>query len=239
MNKKQILTTAVVTALSTGIAFFSINSVLAAASPGASPAAASITSIKPTEANPAAAKPKTATTAAKRELLKVSENAMHTMRNVHNARLAIFDGQPEQAQTFVDAAVVRIGATLKDAEKYAVDVKEPMDDDAYVPYDTSLTVLDTFKPNKEDVKHIATANEYLHQGKKQQAMEALGLVDVRFATTIRLVPVKLAKQHIDAAEKLVSEHKYYEANLALKALEDAVIIETFSIDKTPTPEKKK
>ena len=50
--------------------------------------------------------------------------------------------------------------------------------------------------------------------------------------------MKYAKKHIDEAAKLMGEGKYYEANLALKAVEDAVVVETFALDSTPTTNPK-
>lgn len=37
----------------------------------------------------------------------------------------------------------------------------------------------------------------------------------------------------DDATKMIGEGKYYEANLALKAAEDSVVIETYAIDAVP------
>ncbi len=237
MNKKQILAAAVVAALSTGMGVSGVGSVLAAdAAPAASAPAAA------TAAQSAAAQPEAGDNASEqateKELIKVSEDAAITMHNVRGARLSIFNGQPGQALTYVDAAVARAAAAVADAEKYAVDANVPEKDDAYVPYDASLTVLDTFEPSKAKLQHIAKANEHLHRGEKQEAMEVLKLGEVDVAVTARLVPVKLAKKHIDAAAKLVGEGKYYEANLVLKSVEDATIIETFAIDAVPKAQVK-
>jgi hypothetical protein len=170
---------------------------------------------------------------AEKDFVKVSEDALMTMRNVRGARLAIFNGQPDKAETYVDAAVTRVEAAVKDADKYALDTKEPMTEDMYVPFDAGLTVAESFVPSEEKMKHISQANEHLRKGEKKEAIEVLKLGDVDVAIAAKLIPVQLAKQRIDDAAKLVGEGKYYEANLALKSVEDAMVVETFAIDAVP------
>jgi ABC-type amino acid transport substrate-binding protein len=224
MTKKQLLAAAIAATLSSGMIATGTTSVFAADNPPAS-----------TEA---AAKDQATNKAEDKDFMKVSEDALMSMRNLHSARLAIFNGLPERAQTYVDAAVTRIGMTVKDADKYALDTKAPKADDSYVPFDASLTVMDTFEPTAENAKHIAKANEHLHKGEKKEALEALKSGEIDVAVTTSLVPVKFAKEHIDEAAKLVGEGKYYEANLALKAVDDAVVVETFAIDAVPKTKEK-
>jgi hypothetical protein len=239
MTKKKILVAAIAATLSTGMLASGMTSVFAADNPLASteaPAkeqAPSATPAPEKSASEAPAKEQATNEAAEKDLVKVSEDALMSMRNLHSARLAIFNGQPERAQTFIDAAVTRIGATGKDAEKYALDTKAPKTDDRYVPFDASLTVLDTIEPSEAKAKHIAKANEHLHKGEKKEALEVLKLGEINVAVTTRMVPVELAKAHIEQAAKLIGEGKYYEANLVLKAVDDAVVVETFAIDALP------
>jgi len=40
------------------------------------------------------------------------------------------------------------------------------------------------------------------------------------------MPLKATAKHVDTAISLLKEHKYYEANLALKAAEDGLITDT-------------
>jgi ABC-type amino acid transport substrate-binding protein len=225
MIKKQLLAAAIAAALSTGIVAFGITPVSAADD-------------SPTTAE-ASAKDQVKNEEAEKDFVKVSEDAMVSMRDLHGARLAIFNGQPERTRTYLDAAVTRIGAAVKDADQYALDTKAPKADDSYVPFDANLTVLDTFEPTAEKAKHIAKANEHLRKGKKKEALEALKLGEIDVAITTSLVPVKFAKEHIDQAAKLVGEHKYYEANLALKAVDDASVVETYATDAVPKKKAKK
>jgi hypothetical protein len=174
-------------------------------------------------------------TKADQELVKVSEDALLSMRDVHSARLAIFNGQTELARTSVDAAVTRINAAVREGEQYALDVKDPKSEDWYVPFDASFTVMDVFEPTNtntraQDQDHIAKANQHLNKGEQKQAMEELKLGETDTAVSAGLVPVKFAQEQIAEAARLVNDGKYYEANLALKSVDDAVIVQTFAID---------
>jgi len=219
MIKKQLLAGAIATALSIGIITSVTTSVFAAENQQVN-----------TEMS---ANDQAKNKAADKDFVKISNDALTSMHDVNGARLAIFNGRPDKALTYVDAAVARIGVAVKDADKYALDTKTPKADDSYVPFDASLTVLNDFEPTAEKTKQIAKANDHLHKGEKQEAVKALKLAEIDVAVTTRMIPVKFAKERIDKAASLVAEHKYYEANLALKAVDDAVIVETYAIDAVP------
>jgi hypothetical protein len=176
--------------------------------------------------------------AAEKDFVKVSEDALKTMRNLNGARLAIFNGQPDRAKTYVGDAKTSIASAVTDADKYALETKAPKEKDQYVPFDASLTVANEFVPTPEKTKRIAEANEHLHKGEKKKALQALKLGEIDVAVTASLVPVVFAKAHIDDAARLIGEHKYYEANLALKAVDDAVVVETYAVDAVPAPKQK-
>jgi hypothetical protein len=241
MIKKHLLAAAIAAAMSAGMIASGMTAVFAADDPPAGTEASAKDQSASTEASAkdqsagteASAKDQSANEAAEKDFVKVSEDALISMRDLHAARLAIFNGQPERARTYVDAAVTRIGAAVRDAEQYALDTKAPKAEDSYIPFDANLTVLNAFEPTKEKEKHIAKANEHLHKGNKKDAIEALKLAEIDVAVTTSMIPVNFAKEHIELASKLVSEGKYYEANLALKAVDDAAVVETFAIDDVP------
>jgi len=220
MNRKTLIAMAVTATLSTGM----------------------ITTV----AQPAfATEPHAATSTAKKadkdkltqdELTKISSDAMIAMRNIHDARLSIFNGHPAQARTYIDAATTRINATDSDAAKYAVDSKQKKKpDDTYVAYDETLIVDDKYVPTDKKAKHIANADKHLHHGNKKAAIEELKLADIDVSVDMSLVPVKFAKHEINIARKLVDNGKYYEANLALKSVQDSVISEIVSTEGKPKP----
>ena len=219
MIKKKLLAAAVAVTMSTAMIASMTTSVFAADS-------------AQTKAE-ASANDQAKNQAAEKDFVKESEDALSSMQDVHGARLALFNGHPEKALTFVDAAVTRIDAASKEADQFALDTKAPKADDSYVPFDAGLSVVHSFEPTPEKVKQIAKAKKHMEQGEKKEAIESLKLAEIDVAVTTKMVPVKYAKEHIDRAAKLVADHKYYEANLALKAVDDAVLVETYAIDSVP------
>jgi len=215
MNKKTILSTTMAIILATGLAAADVSPIFAKGDSGHMSAT--------TQTDKTADK----------DLIKVSDDARISLRDIHSARLAIFHGDPEQAQTYVDAAKTRIDVAREEAKKYALDVKAPKTSDWYVPYNATLTVMDTFKPTSDKAKNIARANKHLRKGEQKEAMETLKLSNIDVAITAGLLPVKFAQDNIDQASELVREGKYYQANLALKNIDDAVIIQTYGVDDVP------
>lgn len=222
MNKTVLIAAAVVTGLSTGATLCGMPPLFAA-------------DTQPSRA-PAAETAKTK--AAEGDLIRVSEDASATMHSLGSTRLAIFNGRPDDIRTFIHAAATHAAAAVKDADKYALDTKESLPGDLYVPFDANLTVSESFVLNEQNAKHLTTANEHLRKGERKEAMEVLKLGEVGTVVSASLMPVKFAKQHIDEAAKLITEDKYYEANLALKAVEDAIVVETYGMDAIPAPKTK-
>jgi hypothetical protein len=216
MFKKKLTTAALLAVITTGLAATALTPVVAA------------------ELQHQAAEKTTEQKKADQDLIKVSDDALLTMRNVGGARLAIFNGSPDKAQVYADAAVTRAAAALKDADKYALDIKaSKKDGQQYLPFNAGLTVAETLQPTKEKLEHITKANMHLHKGETKQAMETLKVAGIDVALNTELLPIQSAKTHIDDAAKLIGEGKYYEANLALKAVEDSVITEVFNTDAIP------
>ena len=174
MSKKQLLAAAVTAALATGVVTSGVTPLFAAdnrtehmaqqqpagehSAPGAKSSVAQATSPNvPDEA-----------------LIKVSDDALVAMRNLVGARIAIFNGLPDEAQTYIDAAVTRIGATVNEASQYELDKKEPIAGDIYVPYDVHVGIAETFERTPEHLKQVDEAKEHLKKGEKQEAREAFG-----------------------------------------------------------------
>jgi hypothetical protein len=221
MNTKTLTAMAVAATLSTGI-------ITTVAQPALAADSHAVTSSGKT------AKESSKNRIAEDDLAKVSNDAMIAMRNINNARLAIFDGEPDEAQTYIDAATTRIHATEKDAAKYAVDTKQKKKpNDTYVVYDETLIVDDKYVPTEKKAKHIANADKHIHHGNKSAAIEEMKLANIAVSIDMHLVPVKFAEHEISTASKLVDSGKYYEANLALKSVQDSVISEIVSSEGKP------
>lgn len=167
-------------------------------------------------------------------MIKTVDEAYRAMREVQAARLAIFNGMPDQAQKFVDQAKADMQVAQSRTKDFAVKTqKEAASGDAYIPIDTSLALSEGFKPTKDKQAAIDKANQHLAKGEHKPAIEALRLANVDFTESAALIPAKAVLSHISDAATLLGQKKYYEANLALKAAVDAVIVEAYSIDAIP------
>ena len=107
-----------------------------------------------------------------------------------------------------------------------------------IPIDGSLALADTYVASEERAKLIAAANEHFKKGNSKAGIETLklGEIDVTFSRV--LISLNATKKRIAQAEGLAKEHKYYECNLALKAAEDAVVLESVSLLEYPETQPK-
>ncbi|MEO6786293.1 MAG: YfdX family protein [Chthoniobacteraceae bacterium] len=159
--------------------------------------------------------------------MKVSKDGFTAMREIHDARLAIFNGEPKVCSELLAKASEALAKASKDES--VAKVKEDM-----IPIDGSLALADSFVPTEEKAKHVAKANEHFQKGDSKKGIEELklGEVDVNFSRV--LISLGTTEKRLAAAEALAKEHKYYECNLALKAAEDAVVLDSVSLLEFPT-----
>jgi hypothetical protein len=178
-------------------------------------------------------------------LVKVSQDGYAAMRAVRDARLAIFDGRPDAAKTFVADAGTALTDAEKEAPNYSVKTEVFLGDKAttdersgkvdWIPIDANLALVDNFVMTPEKAEHIQKANEHFKAGDTTKAVEELkqGEVDVNYVQF--LMPLEATKRHVDQASDLLADDKYYEANLALKAAEDGMVINSTAMVAPPPP----
>lgn len=106
-----------------------------------------------------------------------------------------------------------------------------------VPVDGQLALADDFVMTPEKKTHIDKANESFKKGDHTNGLEELrlGAIDVNY--TRWWLPIAPTETHLDQAIKLAGENKFYEANLALKAIEDSVTVDSISFSDLPATPK--
>ena len=104
---------------------------------------------------------------------------------------------------------------------------------AMIPVDGQLVVTDDFVPTSEKQAHIANANKNIKNGNHPAALKELHLGEIDIVYNRLWMPVALTYKHLDQAIKLINEQKYYEANLALKAIGDSLTIESIALAEKP------
>ena len=178
------------------------------------------------------------------QMLKLSDDGFQAMRDVHLARLAIFNGEAQRASTLLAKSSTLLKAARADAPVFTVDVKEGMNgkivkDDMsvdrmnLVPIDGQIVLTDDFVDKPARKAHIDKANEHLAAGRTQEAHDELRLAEVDASFTRVLMPLDGTARRIADASRLLGEKKFYEANLALKAAEDGLRVDTVTLTEDP------
>jgi hypothetical protein len=177
------------------------------------------------------------------ELVRLSNDAALTMRDVRGARLALFNGDIDRAQVYIDAAVARVASAVDEANQYAVNKDAKDADDLLIPFDAGFAIAETLERQSTassaqgdqtasaagknaSTEAIAQANQHLKDGNSNQAMDDLKETEFDVLLSASMVPIKFARQAIDEASSAMKDAHYYEAGLALKRIEDAVLIDT-------------
>ena len=177
------------------------------------------------------------------DLTTVSKDGYSAFRAIHLARLAIFDGDTKTAHEMLDKAKTDLVAATKDVRSFTADDTAFKDGKSnkyaanmmdQIPIDGEIAIADTYVPSAEKATHIAKANEHIKSGHSKEAIEELRLGEVDIVYARMMLPLEATTKRVADAVRFVSEHKYYEANLALKAAEDGVSIESVDLTATPT-----
>ena len=178
-------------------------------------------------------------------VLKYSKEGHLALRDVEAARLAIFTGHLKtaadlivQAKADINKASKGISAAIQpEGTDSDSSIKAPSEsapqDLAMIPVDGQLSVADDFVATPEKQAHIDKANENIKKGNHEQALEELHLGQIAIVYSRLWMPVVPAEKHLDQAADLMNQQKYYEANLALKAVGDSLTAESIALTGDP------
>ena len=194
-------------------------------------------------AKPASSAP-TKTSAQEQALFKFSEAGHSAMRDIHGARFAVFNGEPKLAMKLMDSAKTFIGQAEKEAPVFdttstmvvggkVVGTTADRRELKSVPVDGQLVLADDFVMTPEKKAHIDKANDHIKKGEHAKAREELRQGEIDVTYTRSWMPLDQSKRHLEQAIKLASDGKYYEANLALKAIEDGVSTDSVNLREIP------
>ncbi|MFV0296439.1 MAG: YfdX family protein [Hyphomicrobiaceae bacterium] len=167
------------------------------------------------------------------KLMKLSEDGFKTMRDVRLSRLAIFNGDTVAAERNINAAVAELEKVKKDDTAYVGRTNAEKDSMQWIPIDASMDIVDNYVDTPQKRAHIAKANEHFKAGDKKKAVDELKLAQIDTNFTRLLMPMTTTADHIKMAQDLMSQKKFYEANLALKAAEDGVVVDTVALVDVP------
>ena len=163
----------------------------------------------------------------KPDATRVAKDGYAVVRAMHAARVAIFNGEPDMAKKALTDAKALIEKTK--ADEMVAGMKGDL-----IPIDGSLALTDTFVASPECTRCIDKANELFTAGDKAQALQELrlGKIDVDFSRI--LMPIAATEEQLTKAINFANDGKYYECNLALKAAEDGLQLDSVSLTELPT-----
>ncbi|MEJ8845639.1 YfdX family protein [Variovorax rhizosphaerae] len=177
---------------------------------------------------------------AEQALMKVSQDGYMAVRAARGARMDIFNGNIKGATDLLARANASLTAAKKDAPMFIVEVKTGMDGKVVkdttsvdranlVPIDGQIVLADNYIDTPAKRAHIDKANEHFSKGRAKEGRDELRLAEVDAAFTRVLMPIDATAKNVAEATRLLGEKKYYEANLALKAVEDGLRIDTVAL----------
>ena len=159
-------------------------------------------------------------------MTQVAKDGYAAVRAMHAARVAIFNGEPDIAKkALADAKMLMEKAK---ADEVALGMKNDL-----IPIDGSLSLGETFVESPECTSCIAKANEHFTAGNKDKALEELRLGEIEVDFSRILMPIAATEQELTKAIEMANEGKYYECNLALKAAEDGLQLDSVSLIEIP------
>jgi hypothetical protein len=170
--------------------------------------------------------------AATGNMRQFSSDGHAAILDIGDARLAIFSGEPKSAVRLMESARALLDRATKDAPKFSPNGTQSSalkgDQTKSVPVDGQIVLADDFVMTPEKKSHVEKANEQFKKGEHAKGLEELRLGEIDVNYTRWWLPLASAEGHLNQAIKLADDGKYYESNLALKAIEDSITTDSIS-----------
>ncbi len=170
------------------------------------------------------------------DLRKMSADGANAFRDMHRARVAIFDADPAAAKKLIASAREALAKARTNStafQKAEADLKMPnglkkepapvsTQPIAWLPIDGQLTLDEDFVATPAKAAAVAEANKSLEKGNRAEALEKLRVADVKVMFAMAVAPLDKTVAEVDQVAKLMDEGKYYEANAVMKKVEEGV-----------------
>ena len=176
-----------------------------------------------------------ASTADETPMLKTMNEALKALNSIQAARVALFNGSPDEALKLTDEAHADLKTANQSIDDYALKASDAKNADAaYIPFDTSMALTEGFIPDETDNAALSEASNLFSNGNESDAVETLKLADIDISVSAAMLPAQSSMKHLDEALTQLNEKQYYEANLSLKAVEDSVIVQQYDLFALPS-----
>ncbi|MHA3916725.1 YfdX family protein [Halovulum sp. GXIMD14793] len=172
--------------------------------------------------------------ATQEQMLKTADDALAAMTQVRAARIDILENRIDDAQTAVADATRSLAKAEADIGALGVNGFGNSNPDVeYLPFDMSMTLMENYKATEENKLALQRAYGLFESAEPDEAIEVLRVAEIDVEVSAALMPAQQSMMHLQDAAALLSEGKYFEANLALKQVEDGIVVDVFEIDAVP------
>jgi hypothetical protein len=203
-------------------------------------AAAVLAALMTTTAFPAlatpAATPATATPAyeTQAEMLRTADVALHAVIRARAARLALFENDIEGAKARIAEAMAEFTEAESTFNDLVLrDTEDPANAARYLPFDMSMALTETFTDTEENRQALQEAAGLMQSGAQDEAVQVLRLAQIDVNVSAAMLPVLETSESLARAQAMIDNGQFFEANLALKDVEDSILVRSFSIDAIP------
>jgi hypothetical protein len=160
---------------------------------------------------------------------------MSAFEDIHLARMAIFDGNTDEAAKFVidakasltraktdGAAFLRAEAELRKPSQAPVAKDKTGEPIVWIPIDSRIDVGETFQPTADKAAAMVTAKKHLMKGEGGKALQLVKSASLDVDYTLAVAPLEKSMADIDEAEKRIAIRDYYGASQALRHAEAGI-----------------
>lgn len=168
------------------------------------------------------------------QMLRLSEEARTAITSAQAARLELFNNNPEGAKASVDRGIGALEAAQATMKTVVIPGTDAADAKAeYLPFDSNMSLAETFTVTPETEVALGKAKGMFEANSPDKAIDVLREASVDVMVSTALLPGEATLTELRNAQKLIADGKFFEANVALKSIEDSVIVRSFGIDAIP------
>ncbi len=179
---------------------------------------------------------------------KLSKDGNKAIRDIRDARVKIFEGDVAGAKKDIGEAATELQTAKTDNttfDRAEADLKTPSGMTqtktasasttpvTWLPVDGAMTLDEDYVAKPDKSKSVDKADAQLKKGDHKAALDTLKLADVDVDFVAELAPLQATIDGVAKAEKLADAGHYFQANQALKGVEDGVRFDDESFVATP------
>ena len=167
-------------------------------------------------------------------MLATADEALAAITQIHKARLQLFENEINGAKAALEVArtdMMQGDKTMVD--KLIRDFASPNSSDTYLPFDMSMSLTEGFTQTDENKLALEKAYGLMQTAKADEAVQVLKLAEIDVNVQAAMLPYEATLASLDGAIGNIEDGKFFDANIALKSIEDSIIVRTFGIDAIP------